>query len=110
MKIDDEIHRSFCAAYAEAVLSFVKEGVNGDIVFDAATQRFHARVVAAGTSPSRCEWWVGKDWTSFVGPLSCRIDPAHEKFSEQLLSHEIVFALAKSPTGKRMSRILAGLD
>jgi hypothetical protein len=53
---------------------------------------------------------VGSDWSSFVGPLTCAIDPKHEKFSEKILSNEIIFALAKSPTGKRMSRILAGLD
>lgn len=110
MKLDDEIHRSFCAAYAEAVLRFVKDGSNGDVVFDTQTQRFQARIVAAGLSPAHCEWWVGDDWPSFVGPLTCRIDASHPQFSEKLLGHEIVFALAKSPTGKRMSRILAGLD
>lgn len=110
MKIEDEIHRSFCTAYTEAVLRFVKEGSNGDVVFDEATQRFQARTVAAGVPPTQCEWWVGKDWPSFVGPLTCRIDASHPQFSEKLLSNEIVFALAKSPTGKRMSRILAGLD
>jgi len=110
MKPDEEIHRSFCAAYAEAVLRFVQHGRNGDVVFDAATQRFQARTVEAGVAPTQCQWWVGSDWPSFVGPLSCRIDARHPQFSEKLLSHEIVFALAKSPTGKRMSRILAGLD
>ncbi len=110
MKIDDEIHRSFCAAYAEAVIRFVKEGVNGDVVFDAEARRFKAIAVNAELSPTLCEWWVGDDWPSFVGPLTCRIDARHPQFSEKLLIHEIVFALAKSPTGKRMSRILAGLD
>ena len=110
MSIDDEIHRSFCAAYAEAVLRFVKENRNGDVVFDAVVRRFQASTVAADVAPAQCQWWVGSDWPSFVGPLSCRIDARHPQFSEKRLSHEIVFALAKSPTGKRMSRILAGLD
>lgn len=110
MKPDDSIHRSFCSAYADAVLRYLADGSNGDVVYDAATQRFHAITVAAEVSPTQCEWWVGSDWTSFVGPLGCRIDPRHTPFSEAALRHEIVFALAKSPTGKRMSRILAGLD
>jgi hypothetical protein len=110
MKGDDEIHRSFCTAYAEAVLRFVREGTNGDVVFDEATQRFHAKPIAASVPASHCDWWVGSDWPTFVGVLTCRIDPTHEQFSEKLLSNEIYFALVKSPTGKRMSRILAGLD
>ena len=110
MKVEDEIHRSFCLAYAEAVLRFVKEGINGDVVFDEGTRRFQAKAVKAGVSPTHCEWWVGSDWPSFVGPLTCRIDASHPQFSEKLLSSEIIFALTKSPTGKRMSRILAGLD
>ncbi|WP_428311815.1 hypothetical protein [Hydrocarboniphaga sp.] len=110
MKTEDTIHRSFCSAYAEAVLRFVVEGRNGDVVFDQATQQFNAIVVAADVPPTHCEWWVGKDWTSFVGPIGCRIDARDPQFSDSALRHEIVFALAKSPTGKRMSRILAGLD
>jgi hypothetical protein len=109
-KAEDEIHRSFCSAYAEAVLRFVKDGRNGDVVFDEATQRFNAVTVAAEVSPTQCDWWVGSDWPSFVGPIGCRIDARDPQFSEAALHHEIVFALAKSPTGKRMSRILAGLD
>ncbi|MDB5968774.1 MAG: hypothetical protein JWQ90_1224 [Hydrocarboniphaga sp.] len=48
MKAEDEIHRSFCSAYAEAVLRFVKDGVNGDVVFDAESRRFQAKSVKAG--------------------------------------------------------------
>jgi hypothetical protein len=110
MKSEDTIHRSFCQAYAQAVLRYLREGLNSDVVFDAETQSFQAMPVAASVPPSHCEWWVGSDWSSFVGPLTCAIDPKHEKFSEKILSNEIIFALAKSPTGKRMSRILAGLD
>ncbi len=106
---EDSIHRSFCTAYAQAVLRYLREGVNSDVSFDATSQQFEAKPVAANVPPSHCDWWVGKDWPSFVGPLTCVIDPAHEKYSEKILGHEIVFALAKSPTGKRMSRILAGL-
>lgn len=110
MKIDDAIHRSFCEAYTEAVLRYVKEGVNGDVVFDSATNLFVAKTVAAGVDPMACDWWVGEDWPSFVGPLTCRIDASSPKFSEKDLRNEVMFALAKSATGKRMSRILAGLD
>ncbi|GEM_PF-3145225 len=110
MKREDEIHRSFCAAYSEAVLRYVREGINGDVVFDVNTQRFQAKPVGAGVAPAHCEWWVGNDWQSFVGPLTCRTDAKHPRFSEKALSNEVIFALAKSPTGKRMSRILAGLD
>lgn len=110
MKIEDEIHRSFCSAYADAVLRFVVEGKNGDVVFDEGTKVFVAKTVAASVPPMNCDWWVGKDWPSFVGPLSCRTDASNPKFSEQALRDEIEFALAKSATGRRMSRILAGLD
>lgn len=64
----------------------------------------------AGIDPSDCEWWVGDDWQSFVGPLACVADLAHPKFSEDALSKAIIFALKKSATGRRMSQILAGLD
>ena len=110
MKIEDEIHRSFCEAYADAVLVYVKDGVNGDVVFDEGAKVFKAKTVASGVDPMACDWWVGEDWPSFVGPLTCRIDASSPKFSEKVLRSEIVFALAKSATGKRMSRILAGLD
>jgi hypothetical protein len=110
MKAEDHVHESFCTAYAEAVLRFVTKGINGDVVFDPHTQRFQAKTVDAEMPPSHCDWWVGSDWSSFVGPLTCPIEPTHPKFSEKTLSREIVFALARSPTGKRMSRILAGLD
>jgi len=110
MKIDDEIHRSFCEAYADAVLRFVTEDVNGDVVFDEKAKVFVAKTVASNVPPANCDWWVGEDWPSFVGPLSCRTDASNPKFSEQMLRDEIVFALTKSTTGKRMSRILAGLD
>ena len=68
MKIDDEIHRSFCEAYADAVLRFVKDGVNGDVVFDETAKVFVAKPVAANVAPMSCDWWVGEDWPSFVGP------------------------------------------
>lgn len=110
MKIEDEIHRSFCEAYADAVLRFVVEGVNGDVVFDEKSKVFVAKTVAANVPPMNCDWWVGDDWPSFVGPLTCRTEAKNPKFSEQMLRDEIVFALAKSATGRRMSRILAGLD
>ena len=110
MKSEDAIHRSFCAAYTQAVLCYLREGINWDVVFDAETQSFRAVPIAASVPPAHCEWWVGSDWPSFVGPLSCHTEPKHAQFSEKLLSNEIIFALAKSPTGKRMSRILAGLD
>ena len=109
MKKEDPIHRSFCTAYAEAVLRFVCEGIHSDVVFDADAQQFVAHAVDAQKLPNQCEWWVGSDWPSFVGPLTCRRDAQHPQFSEKLLRYEIVFALAKSPTGKRMSRILAGI-
>ena len=110
MNAEEQIHRSFCSEYSNAVLLYVKQGINSDVVFDSGTQRFRSRVVEAGVSPSQCEWWVGRDWPSFVGPLSCRIDANHSGFSEKLLGIQIAFALARSPTGRRMSRILAGLD
>lgn len=110
MKIEEDIHQTFCSAYADAVLRFVQEGTNGDVVFDEAKKMFVAKPVGPKVSPSACDWWVGKDWQSFVGPLTCRTDASHPKFSEDQLRNEIEFALAKSTTGKRMSRILAGLD
>ena len=110
MKVEDEIHRSFCSAYADAVLRFVMEGKNGDVVFDETSKVFVAKTVGPKVAPMACDWWVGEDWPSFVGPLTCRIDASSPKFSEKALREEIEFALAKSATGKRMSRILAGLD
>lgn len=110
MKVEEQIHRSFCTAYSDAVLLYVRQGTNSDVVFNAETQRFQSRMVSAEISPAQCEWWVGSDWPSFVGPLTCRIDAKHPQFSEKLLGIQIAFALARSPTGRRMSRILAGLD
>lgn len=110
MKSEEQIHRSFCTVYSEAVLLYVKQGINSDVVFDTGTQRFQSEIVKAGVSPAQCEWWVGNDWRSFVGPLTCRINASHPQFSEKLLGIQIAFALARSPTGRRMSRILAGLD
>ncbi|TDU30676.1 hypothetical protein DFR24_0025 [Panacagrimonas perspica] len=110
MKIEEEIHHSFCEAYADAVLRFVKDGVNGDVVFDESAKAFVAKTVAANVPPMNCDWWVGDDWPSFVGPLACRTNASSPKFNEKMLHDEIVFALTKSTTGKRMSRILAGLD
>ncbi len=110
MKDEEQIHRSFCTAYSEAVLRYVLQGTNSDVLFDTETQRFQSKTVSAAVSPAQCEWWVGKDWPSFVGPLTCRIDASHPQFSEKLLGIQIAFALARSPTGRRMSRILAGLD
>lgn len=110
MKAEQLAHESFCSAYADAVLRFVLEGQNGDVTYDAATQRFASKTVAPGTPPSHCDWWVGKDWPSFVGPLECPADPRNPKFSGKALHGAIVLALTKSATGKRMSRILAGFD
>jgi hypothetical protein len=86
------------------------EGQNGDVVYDDKAQRFELKAVAPGVPPSMCEWWVGEDWPSFVGPLKCPIEPDHPKFTTKALHGAIVLALTKSATGKRMSRILAGLD
>ena len=110
MKIEEQIHRSFCTVYSEAVLLYVQQGANSDVVFDAGTQRFQSKIVKTGISPAQCDWWVGSDWPSFVGPLTCRIDSRHTQFSEKLLCIQNALALARSPTGRRMSRILAGLD
>lgn len=110
MNVDEQIHQSFCSEYSSAVARYVQQGVNSDVVFDPSTQRFQSRVVDARVSPGQCDWWVGSDWASFVGPLTCRTDASHPKFSEKLLLTQIAFALARSPTGRRMSRILAGLD
>jgi len=110
MKIERDIHESFCATYAGAVVRFIVTGINEDVSFDAKTQRFVSMQVGDDVRPPDCEWWVGDDWESFVGPLACATDLAHPKFSEEVLSKAIVFALRKSATGKRMSHILAGLD
>lgn len=110
MKSERDIHDSFCVAYAGAVVRFIVTGINEDVSFDSKTQRFVSRQVDDDTDPSDCEWWVGDDWNSFVGPLACATDLAHPKFSEDALSKAIIFALKKSATGKRMSQILAGLD
>lgn len=110
MKLETGIHESFCTAYAEAVVRFVSSGINEDVAFDSASQRFTSSTVAAGTAPARCEWWIGDDWPTFVGPLLCPINPQHPKYSDAILKRSIIFALKKSPTGKRMSHILAGLD
>ena len=110
MKNEKDIHASFCTVYAGAVVRFIVTGINEDVSFDSKARRFVSKQVDDDTRPSDCEWWVGDDWTSFVGPLACATDLAHPKFSEDALSKAIVFALRKSATGKRMSQILAGLD
>lgn len=110
MKIERDIHESFCTAYAAAVVRFVVTGINEDVSFDSKAQRFVAKQVDDDTRASDCEWWVGNDWQSFVGPLACATDLADPKFSEDALNKAIIFALRKSATGKRMSQILAGLD
>lgn len=110
MKTEKSIHESFCTAYAGAVVRFIVTGINEDVSFDSKTQRFVSRQVDDYVRAEDCDWWVGKDWESFVGPLACETDLAHPKFSEEALSKAIIFALKKSATGKRMSQILAGLD
>lgn len=104
------IHESFCVTYAEAVVRFVVTGVNEDVSFDAGAQSFVAKEVDDGVDPIMCDFWVGKDWQSFTGPLSCATDLADPKFSEDALKDAIVHALKKSATGKRMSQILAEDD
>lgn len=110
MKDEQQVHQSFCSVYAEAVVRFVTEGRNGDVVYDAKSLRFELKDVAPGRSPAACDWWVGEDWPSFVGPLKCPIEAQHPKFSAKALHGAIVLALTKSATGRRMSRILAGFD
>ncbi len=110
MSTAKKIHESFCTAYADAVVRFIVTGINEDVAFDSARQCFVSSPVEDDTDPSACEWWVGDDWPSFVGPLDCPTDLAHPKFSEEPLKNAIIFALKKSATGKRMSQILAGLD
>lgn len=110
MKTEKEIHESFCNVYADAVVRYIVTGVNEDVLFDERSSRFVAKQVEDGTSPAACDWWVGDDWPTFVGPLMCQTDLAHPKFSEDALKQAIVFSLTKSATGKRMSYILAGLD
>jgi len=110
MKIERSIHESFCSVYADAVVRFVVSGANEDVSFDAKAQRFVSAPVDDGADPSDCEWWVGDDWQTFVGPLQCPTDLAQPKFSEDVLRDAIIHALKKSATGKRMSQILAGLD
>ena len=82
-----------------------REAVEGRL-----SPRFVSKQVDDDVSPADCEWWVGDDWETFVGPLACATDLAQPKFSEDVLSKAIIFALRKSATGKRMSQILAGLD
>ena len=110
MKIEKDIHESFCTAYAAAVVRFIVTGINEDVSFDSKTQRFVSKEIDEDVPPSDCDWWVGDDWQTFVGPLACPTDLAQPKFSEDALSKAIVVALRKSATGKRMSQILAGLD
>lgn len=110
MKIERSVHESFCSVYADAVVRFVVSGVNEDVSFDAKAHCFVSRQIDDGTEPFECEWWVGDDWPTFVGPLQCPTDLAQPKFSEDVLRDAIVHALKKSATGKRMSQILAGLD
>ena len=110
MTIEKNIHESFCAVYADAVVRFIVTGINEDVSFDSKAQHFVSKQIDDDIHPSDCEWWVGDDWKSFVGPLACATDLAHPKFSEDALSKAIIVALKKSATGKRMSQILAGLD
>lgn len=110
MKNEKDIHESFCRVYADAVVRFIVTGINEDVSFDEAAQQFVSREVDDDTSPAACEWWVGSDWPTFVGPLSCPTDLAHPKFAEEPLKRAIVHALRKSATGRRMSQILAGQD
>lgn len=110
MKNERDIHESFCSVYAGAVVRFIVTGIHEDVSFDSNAQRFVSRQIDDHIRAADCDWWVGEDWQSFVGPLACETDLAHPKFSEEALSKAITFALRKSPTGKRMSQILAGLD
>lgn len=110
MKKESDIHKSFSNVYADAVVRFVVTGVHEDVSFDAKQQQFVSRPVDDDTPPSHCDFWIGGDWPSFVGPLACPADLADPKFSEATLKKAIVHALGKSATGKRMSQILAGLD
>ena len=110
MKTERGIHESFCVAYAGAVVRFIVTGIHEDVSFDSKSQRFVSKQVEDDVRPDDCDWWVGNDWESFVGPLACETDLAHPKFSEEALNKAIIFALRKSATGKRMSQILAGLD
>ncbi|NGY06020.1 hypothetical protein [Solimonas terrae] len=110
MKIERSVHESFCSVYADAVVRFIVSGANEDVSFDAKAQCFVSKPVDEGTPPASCEWWVGDDWPTFVGPLPCPTDLAQPKFSEAVLRDAIIHALKKSATGKRMSQILAGLD
>ena len=110
MKKEAAIHESFCSTYADAVVRFIVTGVNEDVSFDAKSQRFVSKPVDDHTPPSSCDWWVGSDWPTFVGPVSSPTDLADPKFSELPLRNEIIYVLRKSATGKRMSQILADLD
>lgn len=110
MKKESDLHKSFINTYADAVVRFVVTGIHEDVSFDPTTQQFVAKPVDDDTPPSHCDFWIGGDWPSFVGPLLCPADLAHPKFSEQALKKAIVHALGKSATGKRMSLLLAGLD
>jgi len=109
MKKEADIHKSFSTVYADAVVRFVVTGIHEDVSFDAKKQRFVSKPVDDDTPPSHCDFWVGGDWPSFVGPLLCPADLAHPKFSEEALKKAIIHALEKSATGKRMSLILADL-
>jgi len=110
MNIERVVHESFCVAYAEAVVRFIVTGIHEDVSFDAKAQRFISKQVDDDIRAADCDWWVGDDWQSFVGPLARETDLAHPNFSEEALKKAIIFALSKSATGKRMSQILAGLD
>jgi len=110
MKIEQDIHDSSGSAYAGAVVRLIVTGVNEDVSLDGKAQRFVSKQVDDDVRATDCDWWVGDDWESFVGPLLCETGLAHPKFSEDKLSKAIIFALRKSATGKRMSHTLAGLD
>jgi len=110
MNNEASIHESFCHTYADAVVRFIVTGINEDVSFDTKKQRFVSKPVDDDVPPSSCDWWVGRDWPTFVGTVPCATDLADSKFKEQLLRNAIIYALKKSATGKRMSRILADLD
>lgn len=108
-KSKKSIHESFCEVYADAVVRFIVSGENEDVSFDSDKGKFTSRVVPDDIKPTHCDWWIGKDWPSFIGPLEVATDLADPKFSEETLRDAIIHALKKSATGKRMSQILADM-
>lgn len=71
MKNERDIHESFCSVYAGAVVRFIVTGIHEDVSFDSNAQRFVSRQVDDHIRAADCDWWVGDDWQSFVGPLAC---------------------------------------